>query len=89
MLNQVALIGTLSGKPIYSTDNPDKTPYKIFVKIDTGEEIAVYIWASLADTITEKYSVGTLLGVKGSLKVYNGQLIVVAERISFMTAQEN
>lgn len=89
MLNQVTLIGTLSGKPIYSTDNPDKTSYKIFVKMDTEEEIAVYIWASLADTITEKYPIGTLLGVKGSLKIYNGQLMVIAEKISFMTAQES
>lgn len=89
MLNQVALIGTLSGRPIYSTDNPDKTPYQIFVKMDTKEEIAVYIWASLAETITEKYSIGTLLGIKGSLKVYNGELIVIAERMSFMTTQED
>ena len=89
MLNQVALIGTLSEKPTYSTNGPDKTPYKIFVKLDTGEEIAVYIWSSLADTITEKYAIGTLLGVKAGLTVYGGKLIVVAERISFMTAQED
>ena len=57
--------------------------------MDTKEEIAVYIWASLAETITEKYSIGTLLGIKGSLKVYNGELIVIAERISFMTTQED
>lgn len=88
MLNQVALIGTLSGKPISSADNPEKTPYKIFIKADT-EEIAIYIWKALADIITERYAIGTLLGVKGSLKIYNGQLIVVAERISFMTAQED
>ncbi len=88
MLNQVALIGTLSGKPTSSADNPEKTPYKIFIKTDT-EEIAIYIWKSLADVIAEKYTIGTLLAVKGSLKVYNGQLIVVAERISFMTAQED
>ena len=88
MLNQVALIGTLSGKPILSANSPDKTPYKIFVKMDSGEEIAIYIWKSLADVIAEKYAIDTLLGVKGNLKVYNGELIVVAERISFMTTQE-
>ncbi len=88
MLNQVALIGTLSGKPINSADSPEKTPYKMFIKTD-AEEIAIYIWKSLADVIAEKYAIGTLLAVKGSLKVYNGQLIVVAERISFMTAQED
>ena len=88
MLNQVALIGTLSGKSILSANSPDKTPYKIFVKMDNGEEIAIYIWGALADVITERYAIGTLLGVKGNLKVYNGELIVVAEKISFMTAQE-
>ena len=90
MLNQVALIGKTTSKPMYTENAPTATPYKIFVAVEKEAcDIAVYVWSGLADAINEKYPIGSIVGIKGSLTVFNGQLIVVAERISFITQKED
>ena len=50
--------------------------------------IDICIWKPLAQTINEKYSEGTVVGIKGYLQDLHNQLYVVATRVSFMTPME-
>ena len=85
MLNQVMLIGTLDSDPIEVSNPYSNLTHKIFVKSGKEDDvIAIYIWRGLADAMS-KYPVGTMLGIKGTLKVHEGQLIVAGEKVSFIT----
>ena len=89
MLNQVLLVGKIYLKPVYDERwNLTEHPYKLFIEAD-NEIFSVYIWKGLADVIDEKYDVGTMVGIKGSLTTWNGNIYVIGEKVSFITEKED
>ena len=94
MLNSVTLIGKLAGRPVESDNHPAANiTHKVALDVESTDEqnravIDVCIWEPLAQTINEKYSEGTVVGIKGYLQDLHNQLYVVATRVSFMTPME-
>lgn len=87
MLNTVALIGKLASAPT-SAPLKDNFTHEIEVEVD-GEKYPIWIWKGMADSIAEKYPIGTTLGIKASLKKYYGHVYIVASSISFITEAEH
>ena len=85
MLNQVVLVGRLVDMPRYCADNE---LYQIKICTDDDVTLPVFVWGGMAQTIEEKYPMGTIMGIKGKL-VCNIWIEILAERISFMTAKED
>ena len=94
MLNSVTLNGKLTGRPVESDSHPAANiTHKVALDVENTDEqnravIDVCIWEPLAQTINEKYSEGTVVGIKGYLQDLHNQLYVVATRVSFMTPME-
>ena len=94
MLNSVALLGRIAGRPMKIDDMPAAdAAYKVPVRIDETTDskqavVDIYIWDALAQTINDKYCEETVAGIKGYLKNINDRLYVVATRVSFMTPME-
>ena len=94
MLNSVTLIGKLAGRPVETDNNPAaNVTHKVALDVENTDEqnhavIDICIWEPLAQTINEKYSEGTVVGIKGYLQDLHNQLYVVATRVSFMTPVE-
>ena len=92
MLNQIALVGTLSEKPVYVDNGILGTNcYRAVITLETEEaekqNIDIYLWKQIAEVIEEKYEEGTLVAVKGFLLQDNDRLYIITARISFITAQ--
>jgi hypothetical protein len=94
MLNSVAILGRIAGRPLKIDDMPAAdAAYKVQIRIDETQDsrqalVNICIWEELAQTINDKYSEETLAGIKGYLKTVNDRLYVVATRVSFMTPME-
>ena len=92
MLNQVMLVGSIALLPVATNSGKKDTAYRFSMMVDEDEEFSVniYIWPGLANAIIEKYHLGDMVAVKGSLQMTNdGYLIVVAEKVSFITTKED
>ena len=87
MINTVTLCGTLASKPINAELKGNLT-HAISVEVE-GEKFYVWIWQDIAGIIEEKYSIGTLARIKGKLTNHDGNMYIVASRISFITEEEN
>lgn len=88
MLNSVFLIGNIIGKCIFDDSADDELTYKMHIKCLNGDtpelETDVYIWSGLAEVADSKTDDAIAVGIKGYLKMVNGQLKVMAKRVSFM-----
>lgn len=91
MHNMVYLIGRLS-TDIKENDSSIKLAVTRQYKNENGEYETDFIDVKLFGTMlgkTIKYiKKGNLIGVKGRLQVENNQLIVIADKLSFLTSNK-
>ena len=86
MFSQVFIIGKL-----IEVSEAENT-LTIQSETENSEEtlIRVTLWGDMLSVISERYSPGVMVAVKGSLKTEDGVLRILAARISFITqAEEN
>ena len=46
----------------------------------------VILWRGISDITAEKYPVGSIIGIKGRLESEDGKYVIIAERVSFVSA---
>lgn len=99
MLNQVVIVGRLIKKPKIDKENDIKV-CKItlavprYFKNSSGEYDTDYIdcltYNSVAETLCEYCKKQDLIGIRGRLeKKLNGELTVIAEKVTFLSKGEN
>ena len=97
MFNQIALFGVLKSLPADFTRDGLKYSH-IDVEVERSyrdsnsqpifDTFTIYLWRGISDVITEKYPLGTTVGIKGRLEKEDGQCIIMAERVSIIHAEE-
>lgn len=97
MLNQVAIVGRIINKPILEKENEkSKTEITLAVyrtyKNDEGiyekDFIPVILYKSMAENVVEYCDKDDLIGVKGRLETQNEKLVVIADRMTFLSTRK-
>ena len=98
MLNQTVIVGRLVENPeIIKEDEKNVCNITVAVsrpfKNDNGEFdtdfIPVVMWNGIADNMAEYCHKGDLIGVKGRLEMRDSQLLLVAEKITFLSSKKD
>lgn len=99
MLNQVILVGRLSHDLEIKEIEEDKKGLDIvlavprsFKNIDGIYEtdfINCKVYSDMASNVVEYCKKGDLLGVRGRLQVVNNNIVVIAERVTFLSSKSN
>ena len=91
MHNMVYLIGRLSAD-IKENDSSIKLAVTRAYKNENGEYetdfVEVKLFGAMLENTIKYIKKGDLIGVKGRLQVENNQLIVIADKLSFLTSNK-
>lgn len=95
IMNQVILVGRLTGTP--RRDEYDNGMITIAVARSYKNADGVYetdfipckLWGNMCETTLEYCKVGDILGVKGRLQTDGPNVIVAAEKITFLSAKSS
>lgn len=95
MLNQVIICGRLTEKPKFENDKKD---CKIALAVPrsfknaNGEYetdfINCQLYGNIAQNTVDYINKGDLIGVKGRLQVVENNLLVIAEKITFLSSKK-
>jgi hypothetical protein len=92
MLNQLILVGKVTGMYEFVTENKDTEALLIslsLAKLDETEdlqnEVYVRLPNSLSKIVKESIEIGSTIGVKGHLSMNNRELNVVGDKITFIS----
>ena len=95
MTNYVMLIGKLTEKPIFENDKKDcKITLAVprSFKNENGEYetdfIDCQLYGYIAQNTVDWINKGELVGVKGRLQVVENNLLVIAEKITFLSTKK-
>lgn len=96
MLNQVVLVGRINNEPAGMCDENQHNftmielvvprSYKNADGIYENDNIEIKLYDAIATTTLEYVHKGDLVGVKGRLQNNDGKLIVIAEKITFLSS---
>ena len=98
MLNQVILVGRMVDKPELKILEDGKKSCKIILAVlrsfknENGEYdtdfIDCQLWSTIAENTIEYVNKGDLIGIKGRLQTENGQLLIIAEKVTFLSSKK-
>lgn len=97
MLNQLVIVGKITNKPILEKENEkSKSEIKLAVSrtyknnegIYEKDFIPVILYKSMAENIVEYCDEGDLIGIKGRLETQNEKLVVIADRMTFLSTRK-
>jgi single-strand DNA-binding protein len=97
MLNQTVLVGRLVDTPTIEKNKEARgTKIKLAIprsyKNTEGDYDTDFItwlgWGGIADNVTEYCKKGDLIGVKGRLEQQDNNVVVVAEKITFLSSKK-
>ena len=95
MINEVILVGRIVElPPLTCNSNELYCQMKIAVRKSAMEPdreiiLPISIWKGLATIANEKYQLGTTVGIRGRLDVVDDFVEIIAERVSFISAEEH
>ena len=99
MLNQLIMVGRLVSDPQINETKNGRKVCNITLAVSrsfknaNGEYetdfIPVVLWAGIAETATEYCKKGDLLGVKGRLQAEDKKIVVIAEKVTFLSSKPN
>lgn len=98
MLNQTVIIGRLVSNPeITQVEERSLCNIQIAVprnyKNDKGEYetdfVPVMVWDGIATNLNEYCHKGDLVGVKGRIEMKDNQIIIIAEKITFLSSKKD
>lgn len=96
VLNQVVMVGRITGeikesflgeKKVVSIELSVQRPYKNENGEYETDIIPVTLWDGIAQNVMEYCNTGDLVGVKGRLQVNDGNLGIVAEKVTFLSSK--
>lgn len=99
MLNQVILVGRLSHDLEIKEIEGNKKELNVVLAVPRSfknsdgvyetDFISCKVYADMASNISEYCKKGDLLGVKGRLQVVDNAMVVIAERITFLSTKSD
>ncbi len=96
MLNQVVLVGRLTRDPVGEPNRPCREINLAIPRIyknSEGEYETDFIDCELSDSMTKSASEycrkGDIVGVKGRLESKENRIVVVAEKLTFLSSNHN
>lgn len=98
MTNLAYLIGRLTENPTMKEEGEKKiTTITLAVQRSYKNEEGIYetdfinciLWRIIANNVIEYCKKGDLIGIKGSLQTIDNQLVVVAEKVSFLSTKKS
>ncbi|MBE6116899.1 MAG: hypothetical protein E7187_08785 [Erysipelotrichaceae bacterium] len=97
MINQTIIVGRLKTLPENFTKDPLKYS-EIRIEVERsyrdnrGQPLSdifkVILWRGISDITAEKYPVGSIIAVRGRLESENGEIVIMAERVSFISSND-
>ena len=98
MLNSVVLVGRICEQPTFIKSESGKKhcelkiavprPYKNIEGEYETDFIPCVLWAEVAKNVVECCKSGDLIGIKGRNQCFGNELKVVAERVTFLSANK-
>jgi len=98
MLNNVVIVGRINNDPAGMCDDKQRkfTNIELIVprafKNEKGEfdsdKIPVTLYDGIAQSVTDYVHKGDLVGIKGRLQNTDGKLIVIAEKVTFLSSKK-
>ena len=98
MLNQLVIVGRLVKDPTIEV-NEEKEVAEITVAVPRSYKnadgeyetdfISCKLWGGIANNVVEYCKKGDLLGVKGHVETIDGSMIVIAEKITFLSSSKS
>lgn len=96
MFNQVIVVGRLSNLDMISEEERMNGLMTIeveraFAQPDgsfLSDHFPVRLWRGMMETISDSYQPGDLIGVNGRIEEDDGQLLIVAEKVSLIRKQQ-
>ena len=97
MLNQLVIVGKITNKPILEKENEKSKsevklavsrPYKNNEGIYEKDFIPVILYKSMAENVVEYCDKDDSIGVKGRLETQNEKLVVIADRMTFLSTRK-
>lgn len=99
MLNQVIIIGRLVARPIVEYNESGRKISEITLAVprnfknDEGvydtDFIKCVLWSGIAENTAEYCEKGDLIGIKGRLECLDGNLRIIAEKVTFLATNKN
>lgn len=97
MLNQAVICGRLTDNPVINKNEKGKIKitlaiprnYKNAEDIYETDFITCELWTGIAETVTKQCKKGDILGIKGRLETKDNQLILIAEKVSFLSCEKS
>ncbi len=98
MLNQVMLLGRMVSNLDIATEKEEKAseltiavqrPFKNEEGIYETDFIKVYLFNSISQNTSMYLKKGDTIGIKGKLSMNDNKLIVIAERVMFLSSNRN
>lgn len=91
MMNIFTIVGRLKDKP--KVDEKGRMDLELIVPrsyknvdgIYENDIIKVRLWNPISTTTEEYYESGDIMGVKGRIQVNDNEIILVAEKVSFLS----
>lgn len=97
MLNQIVLVGRLKEAPTIKSEKGGKNSTIITLAVprsyrnaDGEYEVDIInckLWTGVAETTVEYCKKGSLLGVKGHVESLDDKMIIIAEKVTFLTSK--
>lgn len=98
MLNQLVLVGRLVEDPILEK-NDDKNTFIITLAVPRSYKnldgeyetdfIKCNLWKNIGETTAEYCKKGDLLGIKGHVESEDGSMVIIAEKVTFLSSKKS
>ena len=96
MLNQVVLVGRIAKEPklVDLGDDRKECNLKVAIQRQYKNEDGIYetdfvsciLYKGMAENVTDYCRQGDLIGIKGRLETKNDELVLVADKVTFLSS---
>ena len=98
-MNQIILVGRLVNEPEIKERESGKEACSITLAVNRSFKntdgiyetdcIPCILWQGIAENTKEYCHTGDVIGIKGRLQTTNGELEVIAEKVTFLSSKRN
>ena len=88
MLNQVVLVGKIHSLPTMEDKTLMVEVDQQFQNSDGSYEKMIFpikLWYGITKETISRYRIGTFVGIKGRLEMCDNEIVIAAERVSYIT----
>lgn len=98
MLNQLVVVGRLIETPTFIKDEKNNR-YKFTISVPRGyknidgeyevDHISFLVWHNIAENLISLCYKGDLLGVKGHIETMDSKIVIIGDKVTFLSTKQN